>query len=486
MRAGPKADVKVPPLDLDSLPENRADRRIAFVHKYLKVPRGYGIGTPMRLRDWQQTIVRGALAPHVRSGLVALPRGNGKSSLAAALCCAELFCERAASVAVVASNENQASIVLGIAKSMIAASPELSERVQVFSDRIVSPLNGGEFVALPARAAGLHGLDLSWAIVDELHAVDRAVYEAILTGSGKRPESCVLAISTPAASADSLMWDLVKHGRRQDDPAFYFTEYSAPAGCATDDRAAWFQANPALDDFLSLDSMEAVRRITREPVFRALRLGQWVADADLSWLPWGSWAACAAPERVIPDRTRVTLGFDGSASGDSTALIACTIPIDGEAPHISTLNIWANPGDRGWRVPRGEVAAAVASAFERFDVRELAADPWGWRSELESWGLRWPSRVIEYPSNIIPRMAPATDRLYAAITNRAVTHDGDSRLAAHVAHCVAKSTTHGDVIVKDKPNSPRKIDAAVAAIIAFDRAAYYARKPVKRSRVLVK
>ncbi len=64
-----------------------------------------------------------------------------------------------------------------------------------------------------------------------------------------------------------------------------------------------------------------------------------------------------------------------------------------------------------------------------------------------------------------PRLsAPSTGRL---------THDGDPRLASHVAHCVARSTPHGDVITKDRKHSTRKI-AAVAAIVAVDRAAWHA------------
>ena len=50
----------------------------------------------------------------------------------------------------------------------------------------------------------------------------------------------------------------------------------------------------------------------------------------------------------------------------------------------------------------------------------------------------------------------------------------------HIANCVAKSTTYGDLITKDRRSSPRKIDAAVGAIFAFDRAAAAAAKPVKK------
>jgi len=68
-------------------------------------------------------------------------------------------------------------------------------------------------------------------------------------------------------------------------------------------------------------------------------------------------------------------------------------------------------------------------------------------------------------------MAPATDRLYQAVMTRSMSHDGDERLARHVSHCIAKATPMGDLVNKDKKGSPRKIDAAVAAIAAFDCAA---------------
>lgn len=122
-------------------------------------------------------------------------------------------------------------------------------------------------------------------------------------------------------------------------------------------------------------------------------------------------------------------------------------------------------------------------AFDRYDVAELAADPWGWRSEIEQWAKRHGERrVVEWNTANAQRMAPATDRLYQAVTTKAVAHDGDSRLALHVAHCVAKPTPMGDLVSKDKRGSPRKIDAAVAAIVAFDRAAWHGTKNRKRAR----
>lgn len=481
MRAGPKGNIGVEPLDLSGLPSGRGERRIRFVEQYVVTPKGVGALEPMTLRPWQQEIVRSAFAEGIRTALVSLPRANGKTALAAALAVAELFVgPPSAEVLVVASDQRQANIALRMAKRMIELSPELAERAQIFSDKIVVPHNDATMIALPADPGALHGWDPSLLIVDELHVVSEAVWEAVTSVQGKRPESLTLAISTPSTSPDCVMWRLIEHGRRGDDPAFFLREFQAPDGCATDDEAAWAEANPALDDFLSRDGLASARRTLREPVFRQLRLGQWVSGSE-SWLPFGSWDALAAPEREVSDRTKVVLAFDGSASGDSTALIGCTV---GEDPHLFVVGLWENPGDPRWRVPRAEVDNAVDVAFSRFDVLELAADPWGWRSEIEAWATRHgEKRVLEWNTAAANRMAPATDRLYAATQDQTVTHDGNKDLSSHVAHCVAKRTPMGDLVSKDKKGSPRKIDAAVGAIIAFDRAAFHTNKPTKRRAV---
>lgn len=480
MKGGAKGTITADPLDLSGYPGNRARRREKFIGDHLITPRGHGVGKPFRLRPFQREIVAGAFAPGVRNALVSIPRANGKTMLAATLALAELFVGApSAEVLIVASDQRQANITLRYAKRMVELNPVLAERVHIYSDRLYLPENDATLLPLPAEPGALHGHDPSLLIVDELHVVTEAVWEAVTSVSGKRPESLTLAISTPAASPDSIMWTLVEHGRAADDRAFYFREYGAPDGCAVDDRRAWRVANPALacrDPFLSEDGLDAARKTIREAVFRQLRLGQWVTGVE-SWLGWGAWDACRTDRAVRPGE-RVVLAFDGSASGDSTALVGCTL--DG---HLWIEGIWENPGDPRWRVPREDVANAVDVAFGKYDVAELACDPWGWRSEIEAWAQRHGERrVLEWNTAHGQRMAPATDRLYQAVVTCAVTHDGDPRLAAHIAHCVAKRTPMGDLVSKDKRGSSRKIDAAVAAIVAYDRAAWHSTKNRKRVR----
>ena len=201
MRAGPKAEVTAPPLDLSALPTTGGDRVVAFVEGYLRTPKGTGARQPLRLRPWQVDIVRGLFDdPRPRQGLVSIPRGNGKSTLAAALGLYGLFADgvEGAQVLCVASDERQARIVFNAARRMVELSPLLEERCQVFQNRLYVPHTDSMLYPLPAEMAALQGYDPSLCVVDELHVVTRDVWEAVSLASGKRDRSLTLAISTPA------------------------------------------------------------------------------------------------------------------------------------------------------------------------------------------------------------------------------------------------------------------------------------------------
>lgn len=484
-KPGPKTEITAPPLDFSDAPERGWPRIVWFSENYLVVPKGVGAKQPFRLRPWQVEIVQrmfpaASEGRRPRQGLISLPRGNGKTGLAAVLALYALFAdeEESAQVLVVASDERQAGHVLRAARRMIELSPRLDEQTHFYSDRIHVPHTDSEMRALPADEGALQGWDPTLMIVDELHVVTEKVWEAVTSAAGKREQSLSLAISTPADNTDSVMWRLVERGREGVDPSeFVYVEHSAPDGCALDDEDAWKVANPALDDFLMRDALRSQVRTIREEAFRRYRLGQWVGAAN-TWLPLGAWKALARAH-LLGKREKVVLAFDGSSSGDSTVLVGCTV---GLKPYVFVVGMWENPGMNkpGWRVPRDDVDKAVAEAFKRYNVVEMACDPWGWQSEIQTWAKRHGERrVIEWNTAYAARMAPATDLLYELVMEQRVEHDGDPRMNAHFDHAVAKNTNLGDLISKDKKGSARKIDSAVAAIVAVDRAAFHAAKPAR-------
>jgi phage terminase large subunit-like protein len=473
VKGGAKGTITVPPLDLSGLPRSGVRRVDAFAREYLRVTRGKGVRGPFRLRPWQKSIVGQLLpssGPRPRQALLSLPRGNGKTSLAAVLGAYGLYADRveSAEVVVVASDARQAGITLRQITRMVELEPRLAEVTQVFVNRLYVPATDSTLVVLPAEPGALQGWNPSLAIVDELHVVTRQVWDAVSLAAGKRDRSLTLAISTPGPAREGVMWDLVEHGRRGDDSTFVYVEYAAPDGCEVDDEDAWAVANPALGDFLYVDALRSTMRTTREADFRRYRLGQWTQHAD-AWLPRDAWLACAE-DRPIPDHAEVVLGFDGSYSGDATAIVAVEL---GDTPHLDVVRLWENPGQQ---VPIIDVEDALREACKRWRVQTIIADPFRWARSLQllaDEGLP----VEEFPQSP-PRMTPATQRFGEAVLNRALTHSGDPDLTRHVGNAVVRNDSRGHRIVKEHKDSTRRIDLAVAAVMAYARAVDHDQMPM--------
>jgi phage terminase large subunit-like protein len=68
-------------------------------------------------------------------------------------------------------------------------------------------------------------------------------------------------------------------------------------------------------------------------------------------------------------------------------------------------------------------------------------------------------------------MTPATQRFAEAVLNRALTHSGNPDLARHVGNATVKVDSRGTRIQKEHKHSTRRIDLAVAAVMAHDIAA---------------
>ena len=124
--------------------------------------------------------------------------------------------------------------------------------------------------------------------------------------------------------------------------------------------------------------------------------------------------------------------------------------------------------------------------MERYQVVELAVDPPGWASEIDAWREQYGDVVVEFPTNSRGRMAPAsTDS--GPVSSRAASRTPAIRSSpATSATRSRKSTPAGVIITKAHPDNPHKIDAAVAAVVAYDRASWHAaNEPPESPRPLV-
>ena len=444
------------------------------------------------LRPWQSNLVNHLLARRPdgrlrhRQALVGVARKNAKSTLSAGLALGGLVLgPSGGEVYSCAGEKEQARIVFGTARRMVEIDPELSGILKLYRDAIEFSDTGSVYRVLSAEAYSKEGLNPTLVIFDEVHVQpSRELWDTMSLATGARVDPLLLGITTAGVrtdqtGSDSLCYSLYQHGARVcngevDDPAFFLAWWE-PRNSEADHRdpATWREANPGFGDLIDPEDFESAVLRTPEAEFRTKRANQWVATSK-AWLPAGSWDGCADTGRRIEDRARVVLGFDGSRTGDATALVAVTAT---DRPHIAMVGLWEKPvGDSGWKVPRGEVKETIRAACKRWDVAEIAWDEFLWLDaleELEDAGLP----VVSFPQTL-SRMGPATQRFFESVMDRRITHDGNPALARHVANCVLKTDARGSRIVKDKPGSGRKIDAAVAAVMALERAAWHAGRRV--------
>jgi hypothetical protein len=179
----------------------------------------------------------------------------------------------------------------------------------------------------------------------------------------------------------------------------------------------------------------------------------------------------------VTGRLKVCGGFDGSSSGDWTAIRLETIDPYQFTPHYGPdrrPTYW-NPLEWGGRIPRGEVDAAVDWIFTELDVERFYCDPRDWQSEIEGWALKYgDEHVIEWDtgrgSTRIPAVHAMLERFVTDLTTGALTHDGCPMTAIHIGNA-RKLAKPGDRYILGKPSDEQKIDLAMASAICHEAAA---------------
>ena len=470
------------------LKRSRGDVIIDFAEALCKITKDSiagKTGEPLVFRPWQRELTRQLFAVEKngrlkhRVALIGLPRKNGKSAWLSALALDSLVLGvQGGEIYSCAAEKEQAKIVFNTAKEMIRLQPELSEFLEVYKDSIYNPKTGSVYRALSAEAFSKEGLSPTFVAFDELHAQpNRELFDVMSLGMGAREEPMLVAITTAgvrtdSTGKDSVCFSLYEYGKRVtsgeiNDPTFFFAWWEA---LDSDYRAesTWREANPGFDDIVSAaDFVSAIPR-TAESEFKTKRLNMWVSTSD-TWLPHGAWDEIKA-DRSIPDGSQVVLGFDGSFNGDCTAIVAISVE---EKHHIHPVAVWEKPdeADASWQVPILEVEDAIRDACKRWQVVEISCDPYRWARTfqvLEDEGLP----VVTFPQTA-SRMTPATTRFFEAVVNKTITHSGDPKLARHIGNATLRVDNRGSRLSKEKRGSNKRIDLAVASVMALERAAWW-------------
>lgn len=405
-----------------------------------------------------------------------VPRGNFKTTTAALLGLHHLLTEDHAAVTIGAASREQASICFARMQEF-ALHPAIEDFVTIRNLELRCEDEFGiprTLNVVPAVGAKAHGLSSSLYIGDEVWAWKESakLLEAMQTGLIKRPDAKLLAISTAADKLDSPLGrlrsralalpNLKRKGAviEASGHGLHWLEWSLPDDASLDNMREVKRVNPAA--YIDATNLKRQREAVPGIEFAQFHANRWGVQEG-AWLPAGAWQNCAG-DAEIDAGEEVWVGVDIGGSRDASAVVIATSDLRVQA--------WTWKGEDSVL----KVAAFLPELAERFAVREVAYDPWRFKSEalrLEEAGLP----VVEFPQSH-SRMIPASEGLYAVVVEGKLTHGNDEILNQHVANAVAKQADRGWRLVKSAAEN--QIDAAVAMSMAISRV----EEPAERTQLI--
>lgn len=494
---------------------------IAWAGKYLRHANGPRAGKLFRFTDSQVRFLLAfyALTPEGRwvydRAARRWPKGAGKSPFAAvhALCeflgpvrldrwdpSADGGCkgkpQPMARVQIAATTLDQTANTMLQVRAMCPKDSRVARdySIDVGKTQFSTP-DGSLLEVITSSAAAAEGAEVTFAVADETEHWTPSrggqalmeVLERNLSKSGSRlVETCNAWQPGEMSVAEETWdaWELQMAGRTKGETRILY-DARVPEGVDLADEhdlmagLEFAYGDAALDAGGWVDLRTQRNLIqngkTKADTARRFFLNQPTASVD-AWIARYEWEALRDTEKVVEPGEPVALFFDGSLSSDATALVGCRIS-DG---HVFTLGVWEpDPNAPDSTVPVAEVDLTVDRAFETYDVLGFFADVREWESFTKvTWPERYGDRLVvqsqpaaKEPQSIAWDMRGQTHAMTLAteLTEREVldgefTHDGDDRVARHVANARRRPNRSGVGVGKESRDSPKKIDAAVCVI----------------------
>lgn len=378
-------------------------------------------------------------------------------------------------IGIMATAEDQVANIYTPLQEMVRSGP-LDELIKVREGFMRLP-NGGRIDALTAAAKSKLGKPLTFAAFDESGIYTGKILEAYQTIrrslAGTQGRSC--EFTNPWDPMENSAAQRSFESRSTDIYRYY---NKPPADLSYSNKAERhkihvyvYRESPWVN-VKDIDA-EAAELVETDPTQAERFFGNRLVQGLGTYMPERVWDETQA-EVEVPEGTEITLGFDGSASGDWTAIRACTIGRYRFTPTYGPdkrPTVWDPAQWPDGRIPRGEVDAAMREMFAKYKVKRLYIDPRHWETQADSWAEAFGEDVVVvWPTNIIGRMFPALVRYLEDSHEKITTHDADPVAQAH-AFNARKVAKPGDKFILGKPSEHQKIDVLMADILAYEAAA---------------
>ncbi|RGP37693.1 terminase large subunit [Pseudotabrizicola alkalilacus] len=498
-------------------PGGHGERAVRFLRR-LKHPASTAPGNLFQLTPWQERIVRRIYGPRYPDGrrivkevFLMIPRGNRKTSLAAALALLHLLGpERvpAGQIIFAASDREQAGIGFREAVEIVRQDRRLGQVTRIYdahnsAKMIQSTIDGSTLKAIPADGRGQHGTTPTFVLADETHSwrKNRELWEALRTGMAKRPGGLIVMATTAGRGREGLAAERYDYARKIALGEIVNEEYlpilfEPQEGDDWQDEAMWHRVNPGLAyGFPDIDGLRTLAREAADSpsemyAFRQFHLCEWMGNSHDPLFNFETYDA----RQFDDDEADISefpcwVGVDLSRSGDLTAVVAAFLWPDGQVTLRPKFFVpgedlkarsdrdgvpyqaWADQGFihlcPGPIIDEEAVEAEIREICGTYDVQEIAFDPHlaaRIMQRLYDDGLP----VVELRQSPL-NMGLAGADLEKIVNGKLVRHDGHPVLRNHLSSVVAVRTDSGLTrMVKGRKTD--RIDGAVAAAMAVSRA----------------
>ncbi len=281
----------------------------------LQHSKGKWAGKPFNLEPWQKFVVWVIFgwkkADGTRRFTICyneMARKNGKSTFAAAIGLILLLLdgEQGAEVYTVATKLDQAKIIHAEAQRMVKASAALTKKARVYRSAIIVESTNSKYVPLGRDSDTQDGLNVSGALIDELHAhKTRYMWDVIDSAIGSREQALLFAVTTAGFDQNGICFEQreyaikVLEGSIVDDSFFaiiYTLDRDETTGGLLDDwkdESCWIKANPNLGVSVRLSDMRrmcaaAIESPSQQNNFLCKKLSIWTAQ-ETRWLNMEHW-----------------------------------------------------------------------------------------------------------------------------------------------------------------------------------------------------
>ena len=427
-------------------------------------------------------------------------RKSAKSTLVAAAGLFHLAREQEPGAQVIcgATTGNQARIVFGIMQRMVRRSAWLREQGLVaYANAVTLERLGALAKPINSKSSTQDGLNPSFISLDESHAQTFALHDVLVSAMGARTDGMTWMPTTAGHDLTSVGYALRQTAAKILD-GVVASDHTFCALFELDesddwrDESTWIKAAPMIGLTPSLDYVrryrdDAIATPGMEGEFQTKVCNRWL-HAARGWLSMTAWARCADPSLTIETfrGCRAWLGVD-LAERDDIAALAAVVEHEGlvmafvkgylpgdvvteRSRAVPEYRAWVRSGELvttdGNLTDYGVIEADIRAWCEHFDVQAIALERFGalnMASNLTASGL---PAVIE-TKNAKTFTTPAKE-LEARVKAGRFRHTGSSLLTWQASNVCVERRRDGSLLpTKERPESPNKIDAIDAILLAL-------------------